>query len=209
MAKTATSKTSKQGSSKLQRFLPWILIIGATIALICSFIIMSEKLEVLENPNHSTVCDINPVISCGSVMRSDQANAFGFPNPIIGLVGFPILITIGFALLAGAQLKRWFWVGAQLGTLFAAGFIHWLFYQSVYNINALCLFCMTVWAVVMPMFWYLLLYNLREGHIKLPKGWGKFGDFLQRHHLDILITWYIVIAALILKHFWYYFGTLI
>lgn len=202
-----TAKTlSTPNKTKLQRFMPWLLVVVGVIGLVCSFIIMVEKIHIYQNGDYTTVCDINPVISCGSIMRTEQSNAFGFPNPIIGLVAFPVLITIGMAMFAGATFKRWFWIGLQLGTIFGIGFVHWLFYQSVWSIGALCPFCMVVWTVTIAMFWYTLLYNLREGHIKVPASWGKFTAFLQRHHLDILITWYVVITALILHHFWYYFG---
>lgn len=212
MAKqTAKTTGDIKQRSKLQRVFPWILIVCSVLALISSFSIMTEKLASLENPNHTSVCDINPVISCGTVSSTDQAHAFGFPNQYIGFVGFTIFGTVGAALLAGAQFRRWFWVGLQLGALAAVGFIHWLIYQSVYTIGSLCLFCMLLWVAVIPLFWYVTLYNLREGHIRLPKGagWQKFGNFIQRHHLDILIAWYLIIAVLVLQHFWYYFGTLV
>lgn len=195
--------------SKLERFLPWILVIGGVIGLVCSFIIMFEKIQLLGDPNYSISCDINPVISCGSVMQSEQAEVFGFANPFLGLVAFPVLITIGMAILAGAKFKKWFWIGLQLGTIFGVVFVHWLFYQSVYNIGALCPYCMVVWAVTIAVFWYVTLYNLRMNHIKIP---GKFlgaEAFVQRHHLDILLAWYLVVVLLILVRFWYYFGSIV
>jgi uncharacterized membrane protein len=202
-SKTQVTKT------KLERFLPWLLIIGGTIGLIAAFMIMFEKLALLDNPSYQLACDINPIISCGSVMQSDQANAFGFPNPFIGLVAFPILITIGAAMKAGAAFKRWFWIGLQLGVVFGLGFVLWLFYQTVYNINALCPYCMVVWAVVIPIFWYVTLYNLRNSHVRLPQSLSSLISFLQRHHLDVLLLTYVIMATLIIKHFWYYFGTLV
>ncbi len=206
----ATPKTATKVSRwSLEKVLPWILIIAGAIALVCSYIIMVEKLHILENPEYVVSCDINPVISCGSVMRSDQAEAFGFPNPFLGLIGFPVLITIGVAMLAGARFKRWFWLIVQGGLLFALGFVYWLFYQAVYNIQALCPYCMVVWAMTIAAFWYVLLYNIRKKHIKTSGAVAKIAQFAQKHHLDILILWYLVITTLILHHFWYYFGTLI
>ena len=42
------------------------------------------------------------MVSCGSVMKSDQAEAFGFPNPMLGLVAYAVVICVGVSLLAGA-----------------------------------------------------------------------------------------------------------
>ena len=192
--------------SKLDGALKYILVIGGLIGLICAYVILYEKLQLLANPNYHAPCSINPVISCGSVMKSAQSHIFGFPNPIIGLAAFPVLITVGCALVAGAQFKRWFWLGLQAGTLFGLGFVHWLFFESVYRIHALCPYCMVVWIVTFTVFWYVTLYNFRHNHIKTPARFQGTVAFMQRHHFDVLIVWLVIITALILKHFWYYFG---
>lgn len=202
----AMPKNSDVSSPKLARVMPYLLIIGGIIGLICSFIITVDKMKLLEDPSFRPNCDLNPIISCGSVMSSAQGAAFGFPNPFIGLAAFAVLITIGVAMLAGARFKRWFWIGLQIGALLGVAFVHWLFYQSVYSIQSLCPYCMVVWVVTITTFWYVLLYNIREGHIQLPPRLIGVGDFIRRHHFDILILWFLIIAALILKHFWYYYG---
>jgi uncharacterized membrane protein len=163
-----------------------------------------EKFDLLQNPNYHPVCDLNPVISCGSVMESKQAAAFGFMNTYIGLIGFPVVLTIGMAMVAGARFKRWFWLGLQLGLSLGMVFAYWLLYESVYHIGALCPYCLSVDLVLTITFWYTSLYNLRE-HIRWPSG-QKFTDFISRHHLDILILWFLIVIVLVLKHFWYYYG---
>lgn len=190
----------------LERVLPWLLIICGTIGLLAAFIITIEKIHLIQDPSFSPSCDLNPVISCGSVMASDQSNAFGFPNPLIGLMAFPVVITTGILMLAGVKFKRWYMLGLQAGTIFGLGFVHWLFFQSTYRIGALCPYCIAVWIAVITTFWYVLIYNIRAKHIRL-KGMGvTLGAFLQKHHLDILILWFVVLFALIMRHFWYYYG---
>jgi len=185
----------------LARTLPWLLLIGGTIGLICSFV-----LQLLKNPHYQPSCNLNPVISCGSVMKSGQAHAFGFPNPFIGLAAFAIVITTGVVLLNRAKLKRWYWLGMELGVILGLAFVHWLFYNTVYRIGALCPYCIVVWIVTITTFWYVTLYNIETGVIKVPGKLIGIAEFVRRHHLDILILWFLIITALILKHFWYYYG---
>lgn len=189
----------------LQKAIPWILVICGAIGLLCAIIIMYDKIELMQHPNKTFICDLNPIISCGSVMESKQSHAFGIPNPFIG-IGFAVVVTSGMAMLAGAKLKRWYWIGLELGTIFGLCFVHWLFFQSVYRIGALCPYCMVVWVITITLFWYTTLYNLQTGMIKVKGNLQKAAYFARRHHLDILILWFLVIAALILKHFWYYYG---
>ena len=204
-------KQTKQALT-LERTWPWILTIGGLVGFVAAFILSIEKIALLKDPNYVPTCNLSPLISCGSVMKTHQAAIFGFPNSIIGVAGFAIVTTIGVALLAGLQsgnLKRWFWLVLQAGTVFGVGFVTWLQFQSIFTIKALCPYCMVVWAVMIPIFLYTTLYNLRTGVIATPNSLKRFVAFLQRHHGDILFSWYAIIILIILNHFWYYWKTLI
>lgn len=191
----------------VKKALPYILIICGLIGVYCSFIITQDKIRLLENPDTSLNCSIDPVLACGNIISSQQGHVFGFPNPFLGLAGFATLATIGVAILAGGRFKRWFWILVEAGTVFALGFVHWLFFQSVYNIGNLCIYCMCVWVITITSFWYVTLYNIDNKNIILPKSLSKnIYPWVRRHHLDILALWLLIIAALTLKHFWYYYG---
>ena len=190
----------------LKQTYPFIMVITGSIGFIASFMLTIDLLEILKNPNFQPVCNINPIFSCSSVMESSASSTFGFANPLIGIAGYAAIITIGMALIAGATFKRWFWLGLQIGTTLAMPFLIWLFYYSLYDSKALCLFCMTVWAVTLPLFWYTTLYNFREKNINISP---KLNKFLQKHHGDILLVLYLIPVFLILNRFWYYWSTLI
>jgi len=199
---------NKQTVWTLKRVLPWLLFITGAIALIASIMLATEVFQHLKKPVYVPVCNLNPIFSCTSVADSAQAHAFGFPNYFIGIAGYAVVATVGAAMLAGAQFKRWFWQLFNVGMLFAVGFLTWLQFQTLYRIGALCLFCMITWLVTIPAFCYTSLYNLREGNVKTPKRLSRAVAFVQRHHADILVTWFLIIIVLILKRFWYYFGNL-
>jgi uncharacterized membrane protein len=210
----AKTKTVKSQPARAKRFtligtLPWLLLIGGIIAMIASIMLSIEVFDRLKNPHFVPVCNLNPILSCTSVADSSQAHAFGFPNYFIGTAGYAAVAAIGAAMLAGAKLKRWFWRLVEIGLLFAVGFLTWLQFQTLYRIGALCIFCMIVWVCTIPMFWYTTLYNLQMGHIGTPARLRRLVSFLRRHHGDILILWFLIIIALILKRFWYYWSTLV
>lgn len=173
--------------------------------MLMAFALAFDELKIAANPNYIPSCNLNPIISCGSVMKSMQAHIFGFPNPILGLMTFPILLTTGVVMLSGAKLKRWYYVGLEIGAIGGIAMIHWLFFETVYKIHALCPYCIGTWIVTITSFLYITMYNLQTGNIKLGKS-KRLPNFLMRHHGDILILWFVIIAGLILKHFWYYYG---
>lgn len=193
----------------LPQAIGWLLVILGFIGFFAAADLSIEKVAILKNPDYQPSCNVNPILSCGSVMITKQAEAFGFPNPFIGVASFAIIVTVGMALLAGAKFKRWFWIGLQAGTVFGLLFVHWLMYQSIFNIGALCLYCIVVWTVTIPLFWYVLLYNIRQKNIRIPQSWNKIYELASKNHANILVFWYLAIFLVILVEFWYYWSTLL
>ncbi|MFJ6003722.1 vitamin K epoxide reductase family protein [Arthrobacter sp. NPDC092385] len=144
-----------------------LLVTGITGWLAAGVLIL-EKLQLLRDPDHVTSCDINPWVSCGRVMQTWQSELFGFPNPFIGLVGFAVIITTGMALLAGARFARWYWAGLQAGVTLGAVFAAWLWSQALFDIYILCLYCMIVWAAMIPLFILTTVRNMAHGVIPAP-----------------------------------------
>lgn len=190
----------------LKKTLPYILIIGGIVGVICAFALSQDKVKLVVNSGAQLECSLNPVLSCVDTIKSSQGEAFGFPNPFLGLAGYAAVLTIGVTMLAGARFKRWFWLVVEGGLLFAFVFLAWLFFQSLYRINILCPYCLGVDAATIPMFWYVTLYNIDQKHIRLPARTQKAYRWVRRHHLDLLVLFFLIIIFWILKHFWYYYG---
>ncbi|WP_172387987.1 vitamin K epoxide reductase family protein [Streptomyces sp. MNP-20] len=166
------------GSVGGSRAFALLLVVTGVAGLWASWIITLDKFELLKDPNFQPGCSINPVVACGSIMKSDQAEAFGFPNPMLGLAAYAVVIGVGMSLLAGARFPRWYWLTFNAGTLFGVGFCTWLQFQSLYRINALCLWCCLAWVATILMFWYVTSFNVRNGFLPAPR-WLKsfFEDF--------------------------------
>ena len=190
----------------VRRASAWWVLIAGVIGLIASATLLVEKIEMLKDPSYSPSCNFNSLFSCGSVMVTDQASAFGPPNPFIGIAGFSVFVTVGVALLSGARLAKWFWLGLQLGATFAVVFVHWLIDQSLYEIGKLCPWCMVVWSVTIPSF---LFVTVRNAHAFGLVERSRFVGILARNHGLILMVWVLTIIALIVIRFWdEYFSTL-
>lgn len=184
-----------------------VLAVCGGVGALAAFVLTVEKIRLITDPEHLPTCSINPVLSCGSIMKTEQAELFGFPNPLIGLATFPVVATVGVVLLAGAQLPRWVWWSLNAGTALGVVFVHWLFFQSLYRIGALCPYCMVVWVVTITAFWYVTLANLARA--RLPARIGRVVDVLARWHSVALLGWFLVLTALIGEAFWAYWQTLL
>ncbi|MFY9922114.1 MAG: vitamin K epoxide reductase family protein, partial [Mycobacterium sp.] len=157
----------------------------------------------LINPAYVPTCSINPVLSCGSVMITPQASAFGFPNPLIGIVSFSVVLVTGVLAVVKVSLPRWYWGGLAIGTLLGAGFVHWLIFQSLYRIGALCPYCMVVWAVTIPL---LIVVSSIALQPRLSTGVGRF---VHQWRWSLVTLWFTAVILMILVRFWNYWSTLI
>lgn len=191
------------------RTLRWLLPLTGVVGLVAAFTLTVEKIALVADPSYVPTCSISPVLSCGSIMSTEQAELFGFPNPLIGLVAFSVLITSGVVLATGARLPRWYWLGLQAGATLGLVFVAWLVAESLYDIDALCPYCMVVWAVVIPAFWYVTLANLTSGRFGRRAADSRGVAVLAENHAVVLMALYLVVVVLVLQRFWDYWVSLV
>lgn len=189
-----------------QVLFPFSLIFFGAVGWIASFGLTLERIKVAGDPTAATACDISPFISCKSVMLSEQAALFGFPNPLIGLAAFFAPVVVGFAILAGAKFASWFWRAFLAGHVLGMAFVLWLFSQSVYVIGSLCIYCMVSWSATIPLFWAILGRSARDGH--LGKRLTGPGQVIYEWAWVLALLTYLALIVPILIHFWNFWPTL-
>ncbi|MFF7639280.1 vitamin K epoxide reductase family protein [Streptomyces canus] len=176
-----------------------LLVITGAAGLPASWMITLDEFKLHKNPHFTPGCSLNPVVSCGSVMKSDQASVFGFPNPMLGLVAYGIVVCVGMSLLAGAVLPRWYWLTFDAGCLFGVGFVSWLQFESLYRIDALCLWCCLAWVITILLFWYVISYAVLRRFLPAP-GWAR--TFLGEFTWVLPVAHVGVIGMLVLTRWW-------
>ncbi len=188
-----------------QKALPYVLLVCSVIGLIASFALTYDKIHVLQNPAYKPACNLNPVLSCGSVMKTSQASLLGVPNTVFGLMAFSMLAMFSLTLLAGATFKRWLWLAGQGMAAIGIIFMHYLFFEAVFRIHAICPWCFGVWMITIPIFVGITMYNIRMGYV----GTSATVRFVDKYANDLLVLWYLIIFVILLIKFWYYWSTLL
>ncbi|OBJ12599.1 hypothetical protein A5624_10710 [Mycobacterium sp. 1482292.6] len=183
----------------------WVLIAGL-IGLVASATLTVEKIDILENPAYVPSCNINPILSCGSVMITPQASLLGFPNPLLGLVAFTVVVVTGLLALTKVALPQWYWLVLTAGLVVGAVFVHWLIFQSLYRIGALCPYCMVVWVVTISLLVVVasIAYRPVLQHRQSGPGWLLF-----QWRWSVAALWFTAVLLLIMARFWDYWSTLL
>ena len=197
------AETPARGPVAIGRLSAWGVLIAGVVGLTASATLLIEKIEMLQDPGYVPTCSINPVLSCGSVMVRPEASAFGFPNPLIGVVSFTLVVVTGVLAVARVGLPRWYWLGLTVGAGLGVVFTHWLIFESLYKIGALCPYCMVVWLVIVPLFAVVAPIALR------PLAANPVARFLYHWRWPLVALWFTAVALAILVRFWDYWSTLI
>lgn len=194
----------KNAAGKRYRYVTFgFMLLGGIAALIAAFVLTLDKFEVLENPNAVLSCSVNIVLNCSTVMQSWQSHVFGFPNMLIGLMAFPVLITIAVLGLSNNKFPRWFLISSTIALLLGTIFAYWLFFNSVYAIQVLCPWCLVVTTSMTIMFSSYLHFNLKENTFKLKDATNtKVQWFLKSgFHQMIVLAWIALMVVLVFLKF--------
>jgi uncharacterized membrane protein len=190
----------------LRRTNAWIfstMLFSAGLSLTASLVLSIDAVRLAADPSVSLSCNLNSVISCGTVATSWQAQLLGFPNAFLGLIAEPVVITIAVASLGGVRFPRWFMLSAQI--VYSIGFIfaYWLFYQSMFNIGALCPWCLLITASTTLVFSTLTHVNIRDGNLLLPPRAQAVLKNAVEAGLDAIVVtiWLLILALLIVLRY--------
>ncbi|MFJ8308210.1 MULTISPECIES: vitamin K epoxide reductase family protein [unclassified Streptomyces] len=167
-----------------------LLLLGGLLGTLASAALTHDRIRTLADPSFTPGCSINSVLNCGDVMDTWQSNLLGFPDMLLGVGAFAALAALGLALLAGAEFPRWLWLGIWAGVAAGFAFTVWLISQCLYAIGALCPWCLLVWAVMIPLFWYVTRQVAR------PRSWVR-----RVPHWLVPLGMYTVVAALVWAEF--------
>lgn len=144
------------------------ILVSSALSLIASFVLSVEAISLAEDPNADLACNINAVLSCGTVGSSWQASLFGFPNAFIGLMTEPVMITVAVAMLAGVRFPRWFMTTVQVVYTLGLALAYWLFFQAMFVIGALCPWCLLITVSTTVVWVTLTRVNVEQGNLPLP-----------------------------------------
>ena len=196
-----TSWLSRVGQSSAT---VWAVMLVSSIAsLVASLVLSIDAITLAKDPTANLGCNINSVISCGTVGTSWQASLLGFPNAFLGLIAEPVVITIAVASLGGVKFPRWFMLSAQVVYTIGFLFAYWLFYEAMYNIGALCPWCTLVTVATTLVFFEMTHVNIRDDNLFLPRRLQDSLAWAVRANLDLLVVvaWLLVLALLVVAHY--------
>jgi uncharacterized membrane protein len=165
------------------------MLVSSFLSLVAALVLAIDAVKLAAQPAGQLSCDINAVLSCGTVAKAWQSQLLGFPNSFIGLMTEPVVMTVAIAGLGLVTFPRWFMRVAHI--VYGAGLIFalWLLSQSLFVINSLCPWCLLVTGSTITVFSTISRVVLLENSWNFaPERQEKIVAFLERGWGRVIYT---------------------
>lgn len=186
--------TAEAAAPKQHWFAVFTIVLGA-VGLFASWELATEYIKTLQNSDYIPNCEVSVLVTCGPNMDSWQGRLLGFSNTLLGMGMFVAPIAVGVSMLAGARFAGWFWWAYRAGLLFGLGLIFWLSHQSVFVLGTLCPWCMVVWSVMIPLFFFTAFRPEAKGYVPASPGVARAFQTLDQWAWVLVLVSYLLIAS--------------
>ncbi|MBW3083692.1 vitamin K epoxide reductase family protein [Bifidobacterium phasiani] len=179
-----------------------VVLVASLVALVASFVLSAETLELARHPGQQLACDVNGTLSCSTVMQSWQAEivkfaGLSYPNAFFGIAAESVFVTIAVVGMCRVAVPRWFAACTWLGGLAALAYSYWLTTQSMFVIHALCPWCLTLMFATTIQF--MALSHATAAVRRLPaRARGLRAYYRLNIDLMIDLVWVLALVTLIL-----------
>jgi uncharacterized membrane protein len=115
-------------------------------------------------------CSDNGLVNCQAVTTSSQSVVFGiFPVAVLGLAFYVFMVVVnspwGWRLSRSQPIVRW---SRLLSVVVGMGFVIYLIYAELIQINAICLWCTSVHVATFLIFVLVVFHTSLAGSASSP-----------------------------------------
>lgn len=179
-----------------------LLTLFAGVGLLASFTLLHETFLVANDANYAPSCNISPLLSCESAMKSEYGESFGIPNPAFGIAAFSALGVFGVLLLAGTSFAKWIWRLALVAATAGLAFALYLYSVAIFALGSVCPWCFVTWLVTIGATWAVVTYTLKANIFTVPTWVKPYATFWRKNPgLVLAIAYAALIFGLLLRFY--------
>ncbi len=110
-----------------EKYFDWIKILAVIGIFLALFLLWERYFQPSFQP-----CNINSFVNCDAVISGEVSNTLGIPTPLIGLVGYIIILFAAFKKNAKLVLGM---------AAFGLAFCLYIAYRELFQLNVVCPVC--------------------------------------------------------------------
>jgi uncharacterized membrane protein len=167
------------------------LAISSTVGIVA---LINQINDLTAARDSSTlICDINNTVNCSAISSAWQSSVFGFPNSLVSLVFFSMILALSIMLLSKTKPSSATYLFFVATSYFFIVFGAWYFLQSIYVVQSICIYCAFVYVLLLAN--TVLLGRLAPSNSNVPY-LRSYKTLITDKSYDIFIT--ALIAALLI-----------
>ena len=110
-----------------EKFFNWIKVLAAVGIILALFLLWEQIFRPSFQP-----CNINAMVNCDAVISGEVSKTLGIPTPLIGLVGYIIILFAAFKKNAKLVLGM---------AAFGLAFCLYIAYRELFQLHVICPVC--------------------------------------------------------------------
>lgn len=110
-----------------EKYFGWVKILAAIGIGLALFLLWERYFSPAFQP-----CNINSTVNCEAVIRGEVSDTLGIPTPLIGLLGYLVILLAAFK-----RSARWVLGMAAFGLLFCL----YIAYRELFQLHVVCPVC--------------------------------------------------------------------
>lgn len=131
------------------KYFDWIKILAGIGIFLALFLLWERYFQPSFQP-----CNINATINCDAVIDGEVSNTLGIPTPLIGLVGYAIIMIAAFKKNAKLVLGM---------AAFGLAFCLYIAYRELFQLHVICPVCIACQLDMIAVFILgIVLYRLQQ-----------------------------------------------
>ncbi len=131
-----------------ERYFDWIKILAVVGIGLALFLLWERYFQPTFQP-----CNINATINCDAVINGEVANTFGIPTPLIGLIGYVVILFSAFKKNSKLILGM---------ATFGLSFCLYIAYRELFELRVICPVCVACQLDMITVFVLGILLNKKN-----------------------------------------------
>jgi uncharacterized membrane protein len=190
----------------IKNHLALVICFFAIAGFVAAFTLTIDKINILKNPDQTLSCNINVLLNCGVVMKSEYAEAFGIPLSLLGVAGYPSALLTGLVLIEKRKISPLLTWLTTIPPFLAFALSSWFMYVSAYLIGVFCPWCLLSALSSTCIFFAMLLIHFQENNFGLPEGLASYFQRKVRGgwHIPVITLFFLIVIFAVSYPFWIY-----
>jgi uncharacterized membrane protein len=134
-------------------------------------------------------------------MKLPESSIFGFPNSLLGLMGYSAVLAIAMYFIFHNHINRYFSLLVTAGSFVAFIFSYWMMYVSLFKASALCPYCLLSAFSATVIFFSMILFTLKNNSFSFKE---KTNNIVQKflskgYYFPFIIIWFAIILGFVIQ----------